>query len=262
MKHVYICHPYGGDPKNVKKALQWAKRVAALGYAPEVSWCALVGVLDLELGLKIDCAQVKRCDVLLAIVPKSEAVSDGMRREIKSAVSSGVPIAFVFTHTTNEMLSNEIERAAASEERSAETVQERLSRLATVKTVTEERDEAKRLLAEARKARDKAHQELAEERSAHLQKDVWLEMARQERDEARRLLKNVEELWTEAREALDDAHQELAEERAAHLVARKERDDAHRELAEARSQLKIVEDGARKICQNRSAQDLPSSTHR
>ena len=89
---AYLAHPLNaptpeGIEENRRRAMQWAKWPWSQGFAVECSWVVMTGVLDetpenRELGLRSDCEQVKRQDVMVLCGPR---VSSGMLREAGAA---------------------------------------------------------------------------------------------------------------------------------------------------------------------------------
>lgn len=89
---VYLAHPFTaptleGREENRQRAAKWAAWLWLQGFAVECSWITITGMADetpenRELGLRSDCEQVKRCDVMVLCGPR---VSGGMLREAGAA---------------------------------------------------------------------------------------------------------------------------------------------------------------------------------
>jgi len=85
MRMVYLAHPYGGDPDNLKRALRWFTWVARnyRDVAPVMDWhlmCQVLeeNVLNREYGLECDIEIARRCDEIWLVGGR---VSAGMKRE-------------------------------------------------------------------------------------------------------------------------------------------------------------------------------------
>jgi hypothetical protein len=92
MISVYLAHPLSaptreGIDQNRANAAKWAAWLWKQGFAVECSWIVATGELEetpenRELGLRSDCEQVRRCDVMVLCGPR---VSSGMLREAGAA---------------------------------------------------------------------------------------------------------------------------------------------------------------------------------
>ena len=92
MLAVYLAHQLTAPTRegielNRSRAARWAKWLWEQGFAVECSWVVMTGELDetpenRELGLRSDCEQVRRCDVMVLCGPR---VSGGMLREAQAA---------------------------------------------------------------------------------------------------------------------------------------------------------------------------------
>lgn len=89
---VYLAHPLTaptreGINENRARAAKWAAWLWRQGFAVECSWIVATGELEetpenRDLGLRSDCEQVRRCDVMVLCGPR---ISGGMLREAGSA---------------------------------------------------------------------------------------------------------------------------------------------------------------------------------
>lgn len=90
---VHVAHPLSaptrdGIEENRAAASKWAAWIATtFRVAVECSWIVTTGELaetpeNRAFGLEMDCALVRRCDVLVMVGPR---VSEGMRRESEHA---------------------------------------------------------------------------------------------------------------------------------------------------------------------------------
>lgn len=89
---VYLAHQLTattreGIEQNRRNAAKWAAWLWKQGFAVECSWIVATGQLEetaenRELGLKSDCEQVRRCDVMVLCGPR---ISGGMLREAQAA---------------------------------------------------------------------------------------------------------------------------------------------------------------------------------
>jgi hypothetical protein len=92
MIQIYCAHPLTaptreGIDENRRRAAKWAAWLWKQGFAVECSWIVMTGELEetpenRELGLKSDCEQVRRCDVMVLCGPR---ISGGMLREAGAA---------------------------------------------------------------------------------------------------------------------------------------------------------------------------------
>lgn len=92
MLAVYLAHQLTaptreGIEQNRKNAAKWAAWLWRQGFAVECSWIVATGELEetpgnRELGLRSDCEQVRRCDVMVLCGPR---ISGGMLREAGAA---------------------------------------------------------------------------------------------------------------------------------------------------------------------------------
>lgn len=100
MIQIYLAHPLTaptrkGIEENRQKAAKWAAWLWKQGFAVECSWLIATQELEetpenRELGLRSDCEQVRRCDVMVLCGPR---VSGGMLREAGAA-----KVIIDFTH--------------------------------------------------------------------------------------------------------------------------------------------------------------------
>jgi hypothetical protein len=105
MLAVYMAHPLtapdrDGIERNRTRAAAWAAWLWKQGFAVECSWIVMTGELEetpenRELGLRSDCEQVRRCDVVVLCGPR---VSGGMLREAGAA-----KVIVDFTHLGLEL---------------------------------------------------------------------------------------------------------------------------------------------------------------
>lgn len=105
MLAVYLACPFTaptleGREENRRRAAKWAAWLWRQGFAVECSWLILTGELEetpenRELGLRSDCEQVKRCDVMVLCGPR---ISGGMLREAGAA-----KVLIDFTHLMMDM---------------------------------------------------------------------------------------------------------------------------------------------------------------
>jgi len=89
---VYLGHPLTADTsegieQNRRNAARWAAWLWKQGFSVECSWIVCTGELEetpenRELGLRSDCEQVRRCDVMVLCGPR---ISGGMLREAGAA---------------------------------------------------------------------------------------------------------------------------------------------------------------------------------
>ena len=89
---IYLAHPLSaptreGIEANRKKAAEWAAWLWKQGFSVECSWIVCTSVLEetpenRALGLKSDCEQVRRCDVMVLCGPR---ISSGMLLEASVA---------------------------------------------------------------------------------------------------------------------------------------------------------------------------------
>lgn len=99
MKMLYLSHPLSGSTdeerqRNRENATRWA---AFIAWRCQVAICADWIILSSiwsetqgrELGLKLDCEQVRRCDAVIVVGGR---ISSGMRIEIVAAKFSNKPI--------------------------------------------------------------------------------------------------------------------------------------------------------------------------
>lgn len=103
MIQVYLAHQLSaptreGIDNNRRKAAEWAAWLWRQGFSVECSWIVCTGILEetLEnrrLGLKSDCEQVRRCDVMVLCGPR---ISSGMLEE---AAVAKVIIDFTYIGT-------------------------------------------------------------------------------------------------------------------------------------------------------------------
>lgn len=92
MIQVYCAHPLTaptreGIDENRRRAAKWAAWLWRQGFSVQCSWIVCTGELEetdenRELGLKSDCEQVSRCDIMALCGPK---ISSGMLREAAAA---------------------------------------------------------------------------------------------------------------------------------------------------------------------------------
>ena len=87
MAHSLTAPTREGVEQNRKNAAKWAAWLWKQGFSVECSWIVCTGELEetpenRELGLRSDCEQVKRCDVMVLCGPR---VSGGMLREAGAA---------------------------------------------------------------------------------------------------------------------------------------------------------------------------------
>lgn len=92
MLAIYLAHPLSaptreGIEENRARAKQWAAWLWKQGFSVECSWIVCTELLEetpenRELGLKSDCEQVRRCDVMVLCGPR---ISSGMLREAGAA---------------------------------------------------------------------------------------------------------------------------------------------------------------------------------
>jgi hypothetical protein len=97
MRICYIAHVLAAETRaemdeNRARAARWCAWAARRGVAPVATWIVLSGELsetqeNRELGLKLDCATVERCDEIWLVGGR---VSSGMRRESEHAAAYGV----------------------------------------------------------------------------------------------------------------------------------------------------------------------------
>ena len=89
---VYLAHQLSAPTRasihlNRANAAKWAKWLWEQGFAVECSWITCTGELEetpenRELGLRSDCEQARRCDVMALCGPR---ISGGMLREAGAA---------------------------------------------------------------------------------------------------------------------------------------------------------------------------------
>jgi hypothetical protein len=108
---AYLAHPLTaltreGIDQNRANAAKWAAWLWRQGFAVECSWITATGELEetaanRELGLKSDCEQVRRCDVMVLCGPR---ISSGMLREAGAA-----KLIVDFTHLGLALPSEDLE---------------------------------------------------------------------------------------------------------------------------------------------------------
>lgn len=111
MIQVYCAHQLSaltreGITLNRQRAKHWAAWLWEQGFAVECSWIVCTELLEetpenRELGLKSDCEQVSRCDVMVLCGPR---ISSGMLREAGAA-----KLIVDFTHLGLELPNDDLE---------------------------------------------------------------------------------------------------------------------------------------------------------
>lgn len=100
---VYVSHPLTAPTReefqeNRRAAARWVAKIAKeLGVAPIADWITLSGEWSEEdgraRGLRIDCAQIERCDALIRVGTVEAAMkSAGMDVEREHALKFGLPV--------------------------------------------------------------------------------------------------------------------------------------------------------------------------
>mgnify|MGYP000846139385 FL=1 len=89
---VFVCSPYGGNPANIDRAIDYCLMEMALGNTPFAPHAFFTQMLDEDTGRAEGLAHglevLARCDEL----HYWGAISPGMRREIEYAESAGIPV--------------------------------------------------------------------------------------------------------------------------------------------------------------------------
>lgn len=108
MRVVYIAAPLTAPTRelvqqNRARAMRWCAWAVAQGVAPVADWIILTGVLEetpenRELGLRIDCTLIERCDELWQVGGR---ISAGMAIEAAHAYAHGKRVVD-FTHLGEE----------------------------------------------------------------------------------------------------------------------------------------------------------------
>jgi hypothetical protein len=111
MIQVYCAHPLTaltreGIEENRARAKKWAAWLWRQGFSVECSWIVCTELLEetlenRELGLRSDCEQVRRCDVMVLCGPR---ISGGMLREAGAA-----KLIVDFTHLGLSLPSEDLE---------------------------------------------------------------------------------------------------------------------------------------------------------
>lgn len=94
---IFVCSPYGGDiENNTKRARAYIEMVIQQGHTPFAPHLLYPQILDekvdRELGMELGLDMLTVMDEVWVF---GERVTDGMRQEINSAISQGIPVRYV-----------------------------------------------------------------------------------------------------------------------------------------------------------------------
>lgn len=93
---VFVCSPYGGDPRNIDRAINYCLMEIEMGnvpYAPHVFFTQMLDEdTDRQTGIDMGLKMLQRCDELHVW---SALITRGMKMEIDEAESLGIPVRFM-----------------------------------------------------------------------------------------------------------------------------------------------------------------------